>query len=217
MRVSSIPSRVASSPSVEQTRALPVLDRDNSRDDMFDVFGPAPQSCASDAAEEPDLFAPLDDAASEAHPSGLPRRKPRQPRSEAGPPDGRASPESPMSPPGSGPRPTVPEADPAFQPLVTAPSAPARRLPPVPPLVTAAPQKSADDQGASPAVAVRADVEPEITSAGLVRRTPRPRGQSSEASGDGPETGAARSPDEVRQMLSRYRSGLRKGRESNTS
>jgi hypothetical protein len=66
-------------------------------------------------------------------------------------------------------------------------------------------------------------VSPQVTSAGLIRRTPKQidvpeeskysPGSNATASSSSPIAPAAnRSPDEVRQMLSRYRAGLRKGR-----
>jgi hypothetical protein len=61
------------------------------------------------------------------------------------------------------------------------------------------------------------EVVPDITAAGLVRRTPKKR--SAESVGGGSAIMAARtssqsqrSPEEVRKMLSRYRSGLNRGR-----
>ena len=59
---------------------------------------------------------------------------------------------------------------------------------------------------------------PELTAAGLVKRTPKK--QSDDATGGGmpvmaartTASGSQRSPEEVRKMLSRYRSGLNKGR-----
>jgi len=70
----------------------------------------------------------------------------------------------------------------------------------------------------APTALVAAPEDPaELTAAGLVRRTPKKR--SEDASGGGMPimaargTGASqRSPEEVRKMLSRYRSGLNKGR-----
>ena len=67
-----------------------------------------------------------------------------------------------------------------------------------------------------------AAVEASVTSAGLIRRTPRkvsvpadsryapPTGQVTPAPAQA--ASSTRSPEEVRQMLSRYRSGLKKGR-----
>jgi hypothetical protein len=59
-------------------------------------------------------------------------------------------------------------------------------------------------------------VDAAVTNAGLIRRTPRaePRAGSVSERGLSP---AARTPEEVRQMLSRYRSGLRKGRDTPTT
>jgi signal transduction histidine kinase len=65
----------------------------------------------------------------------------------------------------------------------------------------------------------KAETAAELTAAGLVRRTPKKR--SEDAAGGGMPMMAARttgtsqrSPEEVRKMLSRYRSGLNKGRGS---
>jgi signal transduction histidine kinase len=71
------------------------------------------------------------------------------------------------------------------------------------------------------AAASRAETQhAELTAAGLVRRTPKKRADG--AVGGGPPitqaprvtTSSQRSPEEVRKMLSRYRSGLNKGRNS---
>jgi signal transduction histidine kinase len=70
----------------------------------------------------------------------------------------------------------------------------------------------------APTAEAPAPTAAELTAAGLVRRTPKKR--SSEAAGGGMPSVAptrsssqtSRSPEEVRKMLSRYRSGLNKGR-----
>jgi hypothetical protein len=91
---------------------------------------------------------------------------------------------------------------------------------------------------AAPVPAARARVEPvqtvaeqitaasraeasqaQLTAAGLVRRTPKKRADNAEGGmpfGQAPRatTASQRSPEEVRKMLSRYRSGLNKGRNS---
>ncbi len=84
------------------------------------------------------------------------------------------------------------------------------------PVVTVAEQISA----ASRQEALTAD----ITAAGLVKRTPKKRAETPAFDGAAATSGAAqqpratgasqRSPEEVRKMLSRYRSGLNKGRGS---
>jgi signal transduction histidine kinase len=84
------------------------------------------------------------------------------------------------------------------------------------PVVTVAEQISA----ASRQEALTAD----ITAAGLVKRTPKKRAETPAFDGTAATSGAAqqpratsasqRSPEEVRKMLSRYRSGLNKGRGS---
>ena len=54
---------------------------------------------------------------------------------------------------------------------------------------------------------------PTITSAGLVKRTPAARSTApADAATTRPVTRTTRSPEEVRRMLSRYRSGLDRGR-----
>ena len=62
----------------------------------------------------------------------------------------------------------------------------------------------------------------DITAAGLVKRTPKKRSETPNFDGQAATSGAQprvtgatqRSPEEVRKMLSRYRSGLNKGRGS---
>ncbi len=85
-----------------------------------------------------------------------------------------------------------------------------------PPVLDGAPSIAAEE---APTVAAASAPEgpAELTAAGLVRRTPKKR--SEDATGGGMPlmaargTGASqRSPEEVRKMLSRYRSGLNKGR-----
>jgi hypothetical protein len=88
-------------------------------------------------------------------------------------------------------------------PPVAAPSQPAPSLPVSSPSVSSPPV---------PAVEVRA---PELTAAGLVRRSPKQqiRDLTADALVPGaPRPGAQRSPEEVRRMLSRYRTGLQRGR-----
>jgi signal transduction histidine kinase len=88
---------------------------------------------------------------------------------------------------------------------------PAPTAEPVPEPATAGGSSSAADAEAAKTAA-------ELTAAGLVRRTPKKR--SAEAAGGGMPAVAPtrasgqtnRSPEEVRKMLSRYRSGLNKGR-----
>ena len=70
------------------------------------------------------------------------------------------------------------------------------------------------------AAASRAEAKAaELTAAGLVRRTPKKRSEAAVGGGAPGQaartTGATqRSPEEVRKMLSRYRSGLNRGRGS---
>jgi signal transduction histidine kinase len=99
-------------------------------------------------------------------------------------------------------------------------TAPAEAITPVEAATQAevAPVVTEPAEAAAPApVEAKAEVIPPLTAAGLVQRTPKKR--SEEATGGGMSvlaartTGASqRSPEEVRKMLSRYRSGLNKGR-----
>ena len=88
---------------------------------------------------------------------------------------------------------------------------------PIPEPATAGASATTVDAAAEAAAAAKAAAE--LTAAGLVKRTPKKR--SAEAAGGGMPAVAAsrttsgqanRSPEEVRKMLSRYRSGLNKGR-----
>ena len=85
--------------------------------------------------------------------------------------------------------------------------------------VPVAPVAEAPSAAAATVVEAKADVAPPLTAAGLVKRTPKK--VSADASGGGMPIMAVRgtgsnqrSPEEVRKMLSRYRSGLNKGRGS---
>ena len=88
------------------------------------------------------------------------------------------------------------------------PPAPVVEEPPAPAPVAEAPAAPAEDEA------------PALTAAGLVKRTPKKRSEA--AVGGGAITAAdqqqsssgqsSRSPEEIRKMLSRYRSGLNKGR-----
>ncbi|MGZ4683305.1 MAG: ATP-binding protein, partial [Acidimicrobiales bacterium] len=96
-----------------------------------------------------------------------------------------------------------------------APAPLVEEAPVAPEETTAAPTAAA----APTTVEAKADEVAELTAAGLVRRTPKKR--SADATGGGMPVMAARatgasqrSPEEVRKMLSRYRSGLNKGRGS---
>lgn len=124
-----------------------------------------------------------------------------------------AGPVEPVVPePGPGPRPTPgplpplgPDPDPA----------PAPEPEPEPePAVAPMPQRGTPE----PASPMEERPTAEITAAGLVRRTPKRR--SERAADESPVGGTSstpvsqsqRSPEEIRRMLSRYRSGLNKGR-----
>ncbi len=161
--------------------------------DLFEDFNPA--APAPSANPDADLFAALDTPASPVAPpaaavSGVP------------PLPQRGTPEPPAVPPTAQtpfPAPTV-----AAEPDAAAPLAPT----PLP----AAPveQRRAAEVGA---------VDQAVTSAGLIRRTPKQvdvPDASKFSTGPAQAVQASapvnRSPEEVRQMLSRYRAGLRKGR-----
>jgi hypothetical protein len=51
-----------------------------------------------------------------------------------------------------------------------------------------------------------------VTAGGLTRRVPKPTAAAAPERGGAPVSATQRSPEEVRLMLSRYRSGLRRGR-----
>jgi hypothetical protein len=156
-----------------------------------------------------------DGAATRARTGPLPTRTP----GASGPPPGGAKPFAPASPPGAGPPVApAPAAPPAGRssrrgggaPLPTRGAAPATAAPPA----------------TDPAPATLQAASVQTTKAGLPRRVPRANlapgmvaaqaaaPAASPAPGDSsqPSSSAARSPDEVRSMLSSYRSGLERGR-----
>jgi signal transduction histidine kinase len=98
-----------------------------------------------------------------------------------------------------------PVSEPA-RPLLTPPPPPPSTLPPAPPpLPTRKPQPVAMPLPDSP-----------VTAAGLTRRIPKPAAAPT-VSSTAPVSASSRSPEEVRLMLSRYRSGLRRGRTDDES
>jgi HAMP domain-containing protein len=121
----------------------------------------------------------------------------------------------------------VHRAQPAEPVAIAPPAAPVRSAEPAPrhdaPATVSAPaqdrapvetpQVPAPDRGPRPetfAEPVAAQPAPSLTSAGLVRRVPKAPAAAGPA---GPAiTAPQRSPEQVRQMLSRYRSGLERGR-----
>jgi signal transduction histidine kinase len=114
---------------------------------------------------------------------------------------------APSAAPVEVPAPAAPAPAPAPAPVARvapagAPGLPSR-APAAPPAVAPA-----------PAPAAAPDAAPAVTAAGLVRRTPV--NQRNDAAPTGPArpavTRTTRSPEEVRRMLSRYRSGLDRGR-----
>ena len=159
--------------------------------DLFDVFNPT-ATPAPPANPDADLFAALDTAT-----SGAPAQA-SEPAPEAALPPlpQRGTPSTLASPP-----PMPPAASEPTQP-------PAASVPP--PVAAPAQQRPAAEVGA---------VDEAVTSAGLIRRTPKHvdvPDASKYSTGGTPAAQAVapvnRSPEEVRQMLSRYRAGLRKGR-----
>lgn len=223
--------------------------RDNPFFDSPPVFdAPTPAIAAvPDLVPEapPELEAPAAPAADDGL-AKLPTRQPKTPRpadtpapvvdptpsadADAGPSDLFAAFGSPASVPAE---PSDPEAD-LFAPIDGGSGLPTR-TPKTP--ATDAPATDAHAADADPTPATPAEapaplptrdpaavgaVPQQVTSAGLIRRTPKqvdvPE-ESKYAPGAGPAAPSApaapaanRSPDEVRQMLSRYRAGLRKGR-----
>jgi hypothetical protein len=102
------------------------------------------------------------------------------------------------------------EEPPSYQPAPPSPPAgePADRPAPAPMTRAASPA-----QAAAPSTPEQG---PRLTQAGLPRRVPRanlaPGMAATQASGDQPGPTAGRSPDEVRSMLSSYRTGIERGR-----
>jgi hypothetical protein len=102
------------------------------------------------------------------------------------------------------------EEPPSYQPAPPSPPAgePANRPAPAPMTRAASPA-----QAAAPSTPEQG---PRLTQAGLPRRVPRanlaPGMAATQASGDQPGPTAGRSPDEVRSMLSSYRTGIERGR-----
>jgi hypothetical protein len=173
-----------------------------------------------------------DGAATRARTSGLPTRTP----GASGPPPGGATPFAPATPPADQPLAPAPagpggrssrRADRAGADRAAAQPAPARAYAADAPLPTrgAAPA-AAPAPAADPAPATLQAASVQTTKAGLPRRVPRANlapgmvAAQAAAPAAGPTPGdsaqpspsAARSPEEVRSMLSSYRSGLERGR-----
>jgi signal transduction histidine kinase len=145
---------------------------------------PSPNGTADDAARVAPAppVAPVEPAVP-AEPATTPEGLPRR----------RSEPARSAPAPEAVPAPVAPAAVPTTPAAAPAPPAPAAAPAPAPPAPAAAP----------------------VTAAGLVRRTPtrRDAGPAAAPSGSGPSvTRTSRSPEEVRRMLSRYRSGLDRGR-----
>jgi hypothetical protein len=198
-------------------------DEDDGAEDAepFPFLDPAPASTAVD--ELPSLDTPA--AASDAEPSdeltgaelGLtpivdtPPSAPVAPPAPAAPAPVASSalppPTAPLAPPPAPPAPRTPlapvMAPPPPPPTPTAP-APAAMPTMPPPLPTRRTQPVAPD---SPGGA-----ESPLTAGGLTRRVPKATMSSTPLMPSAPVAAPQRTPEEVRQMLSRYRSGLRRGR-----
>jgi signal transduction histidine kinase len=139
----------------------------------------------------------------------------------------------PVDPPAATPTAPAPSASPPSAPLVpptpTAP-APSASPPSAPPLpirgrpdealgAPAMPLREAAARDAAPARLPQrgapADASSPAELEGLARRSPKPVSQTAPANGSTPGVSStSRTPEEVRQMLSRYRSGLRRGQSS---
>jgi signal transduction histidine kinase len=182
--LSKLPTRQSKIPKVEaETPAAAASVSAADDGDLFAAFGNPTDVPTAPADPGTDLFAPIDGG------SSLPSRQPAA--------------SNPVTAPAPGPETQLP-AQSAPQPApFTAPE-------------SAAPLPTRDPAGVG-------TVSQQVTSAGLIRRTPKQIDVPAEsrysagATSSAPKSSqiapaANRSPDEVRQMLSRYRAGLRKGR-----
>lgn len=204
--VSAAPEPVAPTADAGELAALPMRKRPQPEPaaptpgDLFEPVASADSAPQPPANPEQDLFAALDGTPPPA------AAAPPQPAPQAPAAPQMPAPQAPAAPPAPQmPAPQAPAAPPA--PQVPAPQAPA-----APPAPTAPPVPAAEV----------GTVATEVTSAGLIRRTPKQVSVPEDskytpgAAAAAPEPAtmapANRSPEEVRQMLSRYRAGLRKGR-----
>ncbi|MEZ5244231.1 MAG: ATP-binding protein [Acidimicrobiales bacterium] len=188
--------------------------------------GPPVFDAPAAAAETPDTTPEPVDASNDGL-AKLPTRQPKTPQASPEPQTpAAAAPAAPAdgdlfaafgSPAGVPAAPSDPAAD-LFAPIDAGSSLP-QRTPTAP---------EADPPTAPPPLPTRdpaavGTVSPQVTSAGLIRRTPKqidvpeeskysPGASSATSPSSQIAPAANRSPDEVRQMLSRYRAGLRKGR-----
>jgi signal transduction histidine kinase len=170
--------------------------------DLFEVFNPA-TTPAAPANPDADLFAALD-----APPPPL--APPATPTSGLPPLPQRGTPELPQRGTPELPQRGAPEP-PAAPPTASTPFSDA----PVPAVAAPLPAAPVDQR---PAAEIGA-IDQAVTSAGLIRRTPKQvdvpdssKFSTGPAKAVQPSAPVNRSPEEVRQMLSRYRAGLRKGR-----
>jgi hypothetical protein len=205
------------------------------RSEAAEAGGAVSASAAAAQAEAPEApVAPTaradrsrgDGAGTRARTGPLPTRTP----GASGPPPGGAKPFAPATPPG-GTEPLAPASPPppgrssrrAGADRVRADRARPDRAPASQPAATSAPAAAADVAAAAPAKLQAASVQ--TTKAGLPRRVPRANlapgmvaartaatAASPEPAGSSQSSSAARSPEEVRSMLSSYRSGLERGR-----
>jgi hypothetical protein len=187
-----------------------------------------------DMPEQPGDSTPIFEAARSdwfvsepAEPAPLPHRQ----RQRAA--DGDGGGRLPTRPPAGPPRPGGPPPEPAYRPapvaeeqtpLYRAERGLRREPPPVPPVPPTA-EPAVGHQAPSPAPVAEAGPQPaaaepaaRVTQAGLPRRVPRtnmaPGMAADQPAGGEPAAGpaAGRSPDEVRSMLSSYRTGIERGR-----
>ena len=188
-----------------------------------DTTGPGDGGPVIDRPRTPRAEAAEAGAAPQARTGPLPTRTP----GASGPPPGAAKPFAPASPPGPG-QPLAPATPPPPGRASRRPGAdrvrPERPRPPAAQPAAAAEGATAAPQ---PAAATLQAASVQTTKAGLPRRVPRANlapgmvaahaaattaASPEPAVSSQPASSAARSPEEVRSMLSSYRSGLERGR-----
>jgi len=193
--LAALPTRRPKKPAAEvPTLAAPAAESPEEDGDLFAAFGSPSGVPTAPTDPNADLFAPIDSS------SPLPTREPRQPVESA-----------PAAEAPAAEAPTPADNDPATEPAEIPAQADLQPSPPDAP----APLPTRDPAGVGA-------VPSQVTSAGLIRRTPKQidvPAESKYSPGASPAPQSAqiapaanRSPEEVRQMLSRYRAGLRKGR-----
>ena len=184
-----LPHRQAHEPTV----AIDIVPEPGTVEDLFEAIEPGAAVAPEPPQPGADLLASLQALPASHDSTALPTRGPGAhdesfaAHSDHGSPLPTRQPQSNTEPPSSLDAPPPPPSGLPSEP--PAPEVPAMVIPP----------------------ANIGSVDPLVTSAGLIRRTPRNVEPVEDESS--PATKSARSPEEVRQMLSRYRAGLRKGRE----